>query len=181
MAWVFSAEVGASDANSYLTTSAATDLLGPCFNTSAWDDATSDDQEKALAQASRDIDAGHRFRGVKYYGTLQALEWPRTCQEEDPTTIPADIRIACALQALWVLQNSSTGGRDERQTLRAAGVAEFTIGNLHERFTGGQPVGAQICPEAVRYLSLWIERTGRILGPYDRARGETGYLGWQLS
>ena len=110
MAWVFSAEVGASDANSYLTTSDATDLLAPCFNANAWTDATTPNKEKALAQASRDIDAGHRFRGTKYYGTLQALEWPRTCQEEDPTTIPADIRIACAQQALWIFRTRQPAG-----------------------------------------------------------------------
>lgn len=168
--------VGSASANSYLSVASATSLLDERLGIAAWTDATADDKARAVIMATREIDS---FRYVGYkISQAQALEWPRTEQVEASDTIPVYIQRACAEQALWVLQNSDTGGRSERQALQAQGVTEYSVGNLSEKLSG-KFTGSSICPEALRYLRSYISRTGRIIGPRDTGLYENCQEAWR--
>ena len=172
--------VGAADANSYLSVVAATAILDERLGSSAWTEASADDKARALITATRDIDS-LRFSGRQYTST-QALWFPNTFQTETSDEIPVDVQRACAEQALWLLQNASTGGRSERQQLQAQGVSSYTIGNLSETFSGSAGGSysqfGNLCTEAQRYLQGYVSRTGRLIGPRDTALYEQGRGGW---
>lgn len=169
--------VGATDANSYLSVAAATELLDARLGSGAWASADPDDQARALIMATRDIDS-NRFRGYKV-AYDQALQFPRTDQPDTPPDqIPQDVLLACAEQALWCIQNAGTGGRSDRQKLQSQGVTQYTVGNLSETFRGGSFFGGGVCPEGLRYLQGYIMRTGRLVGPRDQALYEDGQQRW---
>lgn len=171
------ATVGASDANSYLSVETATEILDARLGSSAWADAEPDDQARALIMATRTIDS-NRFRGYKV-AYDQALEFPRSDQPNTPPDeIPEDVQLACAEQALWCIQNASTGGKSDRQALQAQGVAQYTVGNLSETFRSGFTGG--LCPDGLRYLQGYIMRTGRMVGPRDKALYEDGQQRWPV-
>jgi hypothetical protein len=146
---------GAADANSYVTIDEADGYAASRFGTDAWAALSDVDQEKALRQATREIDRC-RFRGRKTYAS-QALQFPRDyCSE-----VPDEVREACFEQALWVVQHSATGGRSVRQQLQSEGVTSFRVGSTSETFLGS---GLRwLCPEASALLGPWIERWGRIV------------------
>ena len=170
------ATVGASDANSYLSVEDATELLDARLGSSAWAEADPNDQARALIMATNDIDS-NRFRGYKV-SYDQALQFPRTDQPNTPSDeIPRDVQMACAEQALWCIQNASTGGRSDRQVLQAQGISQYTVGNLSETFRGGFNA-AGLCPNGLRYLQGYIMRTGRLVGPRDQALYEDGQQRW---
>lgn len=72
------ATVGGASANAYATVAEATTYFDERLDTSDWDDATADDQARALIMATRRIDQ-ETFEGVKadIDPEDQALEWPR--------------------------------------------------------------------------------------------------------
>lgn len=73
------ATVGGADANCYVTLSEASDYFDERLYTSDWDDATQDDQERALIMATRRLDQ-ESYEGVRddVDHEDQALEWPRS-------------------------------------------------------------------------------------------------------
>lgn len=92
------ATAGASDANSYLTVAAASDLANAYLGTLAWTDASTDNRGRALIMATRYLDQ------LEWIGsrasTTQALAWPRNdaaCGELSfaANVIPAPIRQGC--------------------------------------------------------------------------------------
>lgn len=171
--------VGAANANSYLSVANATTILDERLGASAWTDADLADQGRALIMATRDIDS-LRISGRRYTST-QALMFPNSVQIEPADEIPLDVQRACAEQALWLLQNSGTGGRSERQQLQAQGVSSYTIGNLSETFSGGAGASSQfgnLCSEAQRFLQGYVSRTGRLIGPRETPLYEQGRGGW---
>lgn len=153
---------GAANANSYVTIDEADGYAASRFGTDAWAALSDADQEKALRQATREIDRC-RFRGHKTY-SRQALQFPRDyCSEEsaDALEIPDAVQEACCAQALWVAQHGATGGRSVRQQLQSEGVTSFRVGSTSETFLGS---GLRwLCPEASALLAPWIERWGRIV------------------
>lgn len=160
------ATVGSASANSYLTVADADTLLNLRLGVDLWTAASTDDKGRALIMATRDIDS-NRFRGWKI-DSAQALEFPRTEQTVASTSIPPEVLNACAEQALWIIQHSSTGGRSERQQLASQGVSSYTVGSLSETLRGGFDRGG-LCPEGIKYLRSWISRTGRLVGPRDES------------
>jgi hypothetical protein len=172
VALVLVATVGSASANSYLTVAAAAELILERFNTDSWDDATNADREKALVAATRAIDRC-RFRGFQATGT-QSLAFPRSLQSEAVTVIPSTVQQACASQALFILQNSATGGTSKRKQIQSEGVSSFSVGNLSESYApNSSPGGADhLCEEARDYLKRWISRTGTIIGQRETP-GET--------
>lgn len=167
--------VGGATSNSYLSVADATALLDLRLGSSAWTDANTDDKGRALIMATKDID-GNRFSGYPI-ASDQALEWPRNIQKEALDQIPVDVKQACAEQALWVLQNASTGGRSDRQQLQSQGVSSYTIGNLSETFSGGFQYGG-LCSESQRHLRGYISRTGNLIGPREQPRWDPGSSPW---
>lgn len=177
MAVAIDATVGGASANSYLSVVDATAILNERLGTAAWTDAVSDDKARALIMATKEIDS-HRYSGRKFNST-QALEFPNTAQCEASDEIPARVQLACAEQALWVLQNASTGGSSERQQLQAQGVTSYTIGNLSETFRAGAgSYSGGLCSEAQRYLQGYMSRTARLVGPRETEMYEQGRGGW---
>lgn len=170
------ATVSGDTSNSYLSVADATAILDLRLGASAWTDATTDDKGRALIMATRDIDT-NRFLGYRI-SSAQALEFPRTYQRETTDQIPADVKNACAEQALWLLQNANTGGRSDRQQLRAEGVTSYTVGNLSETLSAGLANGG-LSPDSARYLKGYLSRTGHIIGPRETAKYDYANPEWR--
>lgn len=153
---------GSATADSYLSLVEADTYAAARFGSDAWSALSDNDQEKALRQATREIDRC-RFRGRKTYAS-QALQFPRDyCPEDyaDLLEVPDEVQEACFEQALWVAQHGATGGRSVRQQLQSEGVTSFRVGSTSETFLGS---GLRwLCPEASALLAPWIERWGRIV------------------
>lgn len=102
---------GASDANSYVSVSDASEYFRLSYNRTAWANAGSSDKERALAEATRVLDTY-----VKWFGSIasdsQALRWPRI-GVLDPdgrnipdNTIPKSIQNLTCEMAYQILSNS---------------------------------------------------------------------------
>lgn len=171
------ATVGGTSANSYVTRADANLYLADQFGTAAWDALADTDKDKALKQATRQIDR-YRFHGWRALAG-QALNFPRFRPGDQPGLgisvpdsdepihstilyIPIKVQRACCEQALWIAQNASRGGQSARQQLQQEGVDSFRMGDLQETFThGGKRFGGQsLCPAAEDLLKRWINRTG---------------------
>lgn len=157
------ATVGAVDANSYVTLGEAEAYFAARFDSDAFGELDPADQEKALLQATREVDR-RRFKGCRHY-ISQALKFPRQYpyHRENPDSgtgveIPRSVKEATCEQALWIAQHKETGGRNTRQKLQAQGVTQSRVGNVAESFDGTQ---RSLCPEARELLERWIDRWGR--------------------
>lgn len=88
MAITIDATVGGASANSYLTLSAAQDLIDGMVendDVTAWASATTDQKNRALYSATQRLDR-ERFLGARATDT-QALQWPRTGVRKPDTYI----------------------------------------------------------------------------------------------
>lgn len=150
---------GGASANSYITRADADTYFGSRFGTAAWDALGNSDKEKALQQATRELDRV-LFHGVKWTST-QALQFPRDVQEQAVDEIPPEVQHACCEQALWIAQNQTTGGQSRRQQLQAEGVESFRTGQASETFGRSGP--SALCPQATQFLARWIRRGARIV------------------
>lgn len=128
------ATVGASNANSYVTVATADTYFDERVNTSAWDDASTDNQERALIMATRRLDQEH-YKGepvkpltdveVSATTSTQALKWPRYSTYDDSgwafdhEEIPVIVQHATMELALRVLNDGST------DTLADTGLEQF--------------------------------------------------------
>jgi hypothetical protein len=99
--------VGGTAANTYVLQAAATTFFDERLDTEGWDDATSDDQIRALIQAARRMNQ-LAWRG-KRTSTTQALAWPRSgVTDQDGTAygtadIPTEVEHAQMNLALDML------------------------------------------------------------------------------
>jgi hypothetical protein len=75
MAVAITATAGSASANSYVTLAEADTYMESRLNSSTWDDATTDNQNRALVEATRELDV-LLFTGRKAEDA-QALQWPR--------------------------------------------------------------------------------------------------------
>jgi hypothetical protein len=69
------ATVGGASANSFCTLAEATTYLSGRLNTSLWDNAVADNQNRSLVEAARELNVLN-YSSRKSTGT-QALQWPR--------------------------------------------------------------------------------------------------------
>ena len=169
--------VGGAAANSYVTLAEAVTYMGCRFGTTSFDNLSSADKEKALVQATREIDR-HRFHGYRN-SMVQALQFPRAYpySSDEPmvatvATVPITIKHATCEQALAIAQNASTGGTSQRARMQAEGVKSFQVGDLSETYGDSASFGSSLCPDARQLLNRWINRTARIAvagrdEPYD--------------
>lgn len=102
---------GASDANSYVSVSDASEYFRLSYNRTAWANAGTSDKERALAEATRVLDTY-----VQWFGDIasetQALRWPRSnVIDQDgraiaSDTIPKPIQNLTCEMAYQILNNS---------------------------------------------------------------------------
>lgn len=166
------ATVGGAESNSFVSEADADAYFDARFGSDAWEDASSDDQEKALKQATRHL-GRVRFVGVRATAT-QALAFPRAYPyNDDPDrqstapAIPQSIKDACCEEALSLLQSAADPSGDaasRRAALQAQGVASFSVPGLSESYSpnvyapGQQP----LCAAAHALILRWISQTGSL-------------------
>lgn len=172
------ATVGGTASNSYLTVAAADSLVALLVDSgvrTTWAAYDSDTKARGLMAATKQIDA-NRFQGFKF-SPSQALQFPRSGQDQPSSEIPPEVLDACLDQAVNLLANSTTGGFSQRQQLKMEGVSEYQIGSFRERLSGGGIVEAQLSTVAMVKLDGWISRTGRTLNRRDvpRVKGDGWY------
>lgn len=108
----------------------ATEYFAKRLNTSAWDDASRTDKQKALAQAGREI------------ATVQMSKKP-------PTSI---LTAAVCEQALFLL--SKTPDDLERIRVQQTGVKFRWVGDAREDYSG---VYSYICSEAMQVIGPYVQ------------------------
>ena len=153
------ATVGGASADSYLTVAAADALAATDFGPEAdkWLEATTttDDRERALKRATREID-GYVRPGWPRYDTSQALRFPRSIDvASDVAYIPADIEQATYHQAAYVLLNQRTIDRANARHARA--LSQYSEDGL----SGSVDEDAVnlISPRAMHYLAGFQKAT----------------------
>lgn len=142
--------------NSYILQADAILYFADRLYSTAFTDAVSTDQVKALLMAAKQIDQ-MRINGIKAVDT-QALEFPRArysynygdqrlnivgagtyIRGEDwviETEVSQAVKDAQCEQAIYLLKQGANGQR--RQELQAQGVKSFSLGNLSESYTVGR-------------------------------------------
>ena len=110
-----------------------------------WGETSDADKEKALKQATKEIDR-QPLTGRKTADD-QALAFPRYPDEE----VPEAVKEACCEVALALLER----GNSQRRKLQQEGVQSFTLGNMSETYAPGAERGL-ISQEAKELLRLWL-------------------------
>jgi len=110
----------------YCTVDEATDYLGAILDKGAWINASSEDKQSALDQATIEIDC-LRLKGRKT-DPGQANAFPRY----PDTAVPDDVKRACAYEALEILKNRD----NPRLEARRQGVKSVTLGSVSETYEG---------------------------------------------
>ena len=178
MAITLDATVGGANANTYISLSDANSFIeGLVLNddTSAWDNSSTDNKNRALFTAAQRIDR-EKFLGARVADT-QALEWPRSgVRKPDtytnlyglsfPNRLVTDYyldteipdRVKHAQVVLAVYLNNNRGGLD------LSGLEDFaavSIGNINvtPRFYGA--VGIDRIPPIVDHYLMGIRIGGR--------------------
>jgi hypothetical protein len=110
-----------------------------------WGETSDADKEKALKQATKEIDR-QPLTGRKTADD-QALAFPRYPDEE----VPEAVKEACCEVALALLER----GNSQRRKLQQEGVQSFTLGNMSETYTPGAGRGL-LSQESKDLLRPWL-------------------------
>ncbi len=131
--------------NSYIDIDGADEYFAGRLHAESWSGADSETKEKALRQATREIDR-QPLTGRKAADD-QALAFPRYPDTEAPEAV----KEACCEEALALLER----GNNQRRKLQQEGVESFTIGDLREAYSPGAGTGL-LSPEARDLLRRWL-------------------------
>jgi len=139
--------------DSYVSLDEANNYFNSRLHAEAWSNAIDADKEKALKQATRNIDT-LAFRGTPATAT-QPLSFPRVysilndgyIMNATDDDIPSEVKNATCEEALYLLQNS------QRKQLQDEGVTSITIGNLTENYGG---LFKSISPLAYKWLEKFL-------------------------
>lgn len=138
MAVTIDATVGGASANSYVTLAEMTTYMTGRLNSATFDDAATDDQNRALVEATREVDI-KTYQGNRADST-QILAWPRQWARnvDSPTldyfatnVIPERVKDATMELAFQFLEAGST---DIAMPDSSDGVIEKTIDVLTTRY-----------------------------------------------
>ena len=155
------ATVGGASANSFVTLAEAQTYMDGRLNGSSWDGATTDDQNRALVEATRWLSA-RTWQGERVNST-QALSWPRFWAPNpdlmfggnwffDSTVIPQRIKDATAELAFQFLKLGTTDAAaiDPNQK-----IIEQTVGPITTRYSDpyARPQGLGQFPSVLRYIA----------------------------
>jgi len=131
--------------NSYIDIEEADEYFAGRLHAESWGQADDETKEKALKQATREIDR-QPLTGRKAADD-QALAFPRY----PDTEVPVAVKDACCEEALALLER----GNNQRRKLQQEGVQSFTLGNLSETYAAGAGRGL-IGQEAKELLKPWL-------------------------
>lgn len=131
--------------NSYIDIDGADEYFAGRLHAESWSGADSETKEKALKQATKEIDR-QPLTGRKAADD-QALAFPRYPDEE----IPVAVEEACCEVALALLER----GNSQRRKLQQEGVQSFTLGNMSETYAPGAGRGL-LSQEAKELLRPWL-------------------------
>lgn len=161
------ATVGGASSTSYIDVAAADLYFDNRLHATAWTGATSDDKERALNMATRELDSRVEWEGLKAE-TAQALAWPRYGLYDDDgyslatDALPDELVNACCEFALILL------GQDTTAPAGTAGFEAMKIGPIDLKFDKGDRVKA--IPDIVfAPLAKWGSRRSR--GVIEMVRG----------
>ena len=130
---------------SYCTTEYANEYFTGRLHAERWGETSDADKEKALRQATKEIDR-QLLKGRKATDA-QELAFPRY----PDTEVPEAVKEACCEIALALLER----GNSQRRKLQQEGVQSFTLGNMSETYVPGAGRGL-ISPEAKELLRPWL-------------------------
>ncbi len=131
--------------NSYIDTEEANTYFNGRLHTESWGQADHETKEKALKQATKEIDQ-QPLSGRKA-DTAQTLAFPR----HPDTEVPDAVKDACCEVVLALLERSNS----QRRKLQQEGVQSFTLGNMSETYAAGAG-GGLISQEAKELLRPWL-------------------------
>ena len=131
--------------NSYIDIEGADEYFTGRLHAERWGETSDADKEKALRQATKEIDRQH-LNGRKTTDA-QELSFPRY----PDTEIPEAVKEACCEIALALLER----GNSQRRKLQQEGVQSFTLGNMSETFAAGAGKGL-LSQEAKELLRPWL-------------------------
>jgi hypothetical protein len=175
---------GGTADNSYVTEAQAAAYFAADMREQAWVDFGTDRQQRALLQATRELEAlgGARVheaypQRVKFWGTpyltTQALHFPRT---EDATTdpvthalvkvIPEPVRQAVCEQAYWLAERQTNGGGVgdliDFKGLQAEGVVSFSMDGISATMISASG-SSGIAPVAWVRFSPFVRKGARMV------------------
>lgn len=130
---------------SYCTVEEANTYFAGRLHAESWEQAEPGDKEKALQQATREID--RQLLTGRKADISQTLAFPRYPY----TKVPDEVKDACCEIALALLER----GNSQRRSLQQEGVQSFTLGNMSETYMVGAGRGV-ISQEARELLRPWI-------------------------
>lgn len=146
----------------YLTAVEAGRFFQGRLDTRDWDAATVEEQNKALVQASTDIDKLN-YIGRKSLAT-QEHEFPRSSYTDgefidnlDTDNVPLNIKYAVCLQAVELL-----GGYSVNQEIQNTKNMSQWIGNARMQRDVESPMRSGICPEAMQLLLPYLRDPSEI-------------------
>ena len=130
---------------SYCTIEYADEYFKKRLYAESWGETGDADKEKALRQATKEIDR-QLLKGRKATDT-QELAFPRY----PDTEVPEAVKEACCEIALALLER----GNSQRHKLQQEGVQSFTLGNMSETYAPGAGRGL-LSQEAKELLRPWL-------------------------
>ena len=131
--------------NSYIDIEEANEYFAGRLHAERWGETSDADKEKALRQATKEIDR-QLLKGRKATDT-QELAFPRY----PDTEIPEAVKEACCEIALALLER----GNSQRRKLQQEGVQSLSLGNMSETYAPGAGRGL-ISQEAKELLRPWL-------------------------
>jgi hypothetical protein len=129
----------------YCTIEGADEYFTGRLHAESWSGADSETKEKALRQATKEIDR-QLLKGRKATDT-QELAFPRY----PDTEVPEAVKEACCEIALALLER----GNSQRRKLQQEGVQSFSLGNMSETYAAGAGKGL-LSQEAKELLRPWL-------------------------
>jgi hypothetical protein len=157
MAVTIVATAGAADANSFVTLAEAESYILGRLNVSLWDAATDDTKNRALVEATHELNALYWIG--KRASSTQSLAWPRdwAVDPDDPngdyyaaTEIPARLKWATEELALQFVKAGTTDVAAQDST---AGIIRKKIDVLETEYAPfGRAEGLDRYPRVVNYI-----------------------------
>lgn len=149
MAATIDATVGGSTANSYVTLAEADAFFEEQPLSTAWDDATDDQKNRALIAATRRLDQevyvgspASPLTGTSG-GTTQALQWPRSGAGYLTTVIPAPIKHATMKLAYSLIDDAELLQDSGLEGFDRAKVGPIEVEVRHAQESGALPADVQ--------------------------------------